>query len=201
MGEKIPPKFTFDEDENEDVRKKKLSDLSFEEIVERGELKREGEVEKVSVRLIPTIICASVFYLRKKDERIKTQASVQLYGTALGISCIQTHPGIKDIEAVKKTGVESGSLSDLLSHFAPHHYDWAPPLNLYSPRGGIMVARWVGGAITDLGAILGLTKPMMTMLALMAGLARSNQWLSPGLRDPLVVEAERFKRWIDGIAK
>lgn len=203
MGPKIKPIFLLangKEPVRKDSNERLVRDLSLEELVEGRNLKLSEETERVAVRHIPTLIFASVYYLRRKHERIKLLSQVQVYGTMLGASCIESQPSIKRIERAKRAGVESGSVADLLTHFIPHHYEWSPPFALCTARASITVTKWANGVMTDLSATFGLTRPMMAMLVLMIGLSKSERWLPPGLRSPLLAESERFTHWIEGMA-
>ena len=100
-------------------REDRICDLSFEELADHGRSQSidTKEIERITIRQYPKLVGAPVFYLRKKHQRLQTLGSVQYFATMLGASVIQSNPLVKEIDHLRRLGVESGEVNDILNSF------------------------------------------------------------------------------------
>lgn len=203
MGIKVKPIFfnpdlhAEEDDCSQHDEKLRLRELSYEEVVERG-YRQPRQLDRITVHKYPKELGGSVYCLRRKHQHLRGIGDVQCFGTMLGVSIIEAGEILREIDHLRKSRIASGRIIDLITHIRTRHYEWGPTFEeLWIPKATIATLDWVSGALTDLSAILNLSKPTVTLIALTIGLSRSERWLSEGLREPLVKERERFDRWLN----
>jgi hypothetical protein len=190
----VRPCFNNEEFDNDE----RVSDLSFETLVDRGYSETESkEIERITIRNFPKRVAVAVFYLNKKHRNIQTLSRVQCFATMLGVNIIQANSIIKKIEHSRKMGIESGRIEDILNHFPDYYFEWGTSFRGFTiPKVTISVFKWVSGCLTDLGSILGIAKSTVALISLVIGLSESKKWLTKGLRNPLLDEVANFDKWL-----
>lgn len=190
---KIKPAFSSNGyDESKD------SPPSLEDIV-TWDLSRE-EIEKsqrVSIRRVPEIIKSTSLFLKKKHENLYSLSQVTRYGTKLGAMVLQKAIPSKEIRSHWKKAYINGDAMKRMKLCSTVIYDFGFRLGLPLPQiTTCYVFRWTAGLIDDFSQSLGLSASAITILMLLAGFSRSENWIPPEYKDLFTQEIKHFEGWI-----
>ncbi|MCP4610025.1 MAG: hypothetical protein GY845_15060 [Planctomycetes bacterium] len=146
---------------------------------------------RVSINSCPQMIRESVLWLKKKHKDLNSSSSVTRYATRNGITVIQRIPEIKTIRVERRKAYEAEDRLRLMN-FSGHTYDFGHRLSVNNVALKCSVFTWVDGAIVDIADDLGLPASTIALLALVAGLAQSVNWIPRNHKAPMIAEINRF---------
>ncbi len=149
--------------------------------------------ERISINNCPQMLKESLWFLKRKQKSINNLSSVTRYVTRNGLAVVQRMPEIKTIRTERKKLYEAGDEFHLMK-FSDYHYDFGHRLSVNNVALKCSLFTWVDGAIVDIADDLGLPASTIALLALVAGLAQSVNWIPRNHKSPMINEINRFHR-------
>jgi hypothetical protein len=168
---------------------------SLEEEVEAGdawERKQPNWTLRVPINRCPQLVKETVWWLKRKHGRLTTGASVTRYVTRAGIKVIQQMEEIKSLrEKHRHAYLEGDELARM--RYLGHRYDFGHRISYQNVYLSCWAFNWVDGVVSDIADDLGLPASTMAVIALIAGLAQSVDWVPERHRQ--VFEQETIHFW------
>jgi hypothetical protein len=168
---------------------------SLEEEVEAGdawEQKESNWTLRVSINRCPQLVKETLWWLKRKHSRLTTGASVTRYVTRAGIKVIQQMEEIKELREKHRQAYLVGDELTRM-RYLDHRYDFGHRISHQNVYLSCWVFNWVDGAISDIADDVGLPASTMAVIALIAGLAQSVDWVPERHRQ--VFERETIYFW------
>jgi hypothetical protein len=153
-----------------------LEDLTLEEALQRGETRRDREMDltRVSVHSYPAVLQGSVY--RLKPNARGGEPGVLRLATKLGARLIQSLPEIRQLDELKTAQMPTPfSPWEWAATFASRRYELRGAIFVQpGPRRSVPLFGWVHGLLSELASITSLPASQITVLAIVAAISRSN---------------------------
>ena len=172
----------------------KFGEDSFEYFVLNHEDIKEGLL-KMTVYL-PARVTESIKYLRRNyHSLLQTNTQTSRYLCRCGIKTIQQIPEIREIGKLSnKLYLQDANDQILFDYFNNNGYSHS--LGLGRRKFCLLLPKWLVGNISEIALEIGMPAYKIALLCLVAGIAKSEQWIPRSHHKRAGQEIERFQKWL-----
>jgi hypothetical protein len=166
---------------------------TLEEIVKSD--RDNDESERISISRCPALIKSTFWFLKSKDEHLRTEAKTTRCLTKAGLQILQNIPGLSSIrEQRRRVHLEGNDLERL--YWMNQDYSISNRLLVCGVKSTCYLFKRVLGALSNIASDLGIPTSTVVTLTLLAGMGTSEKWVPKRDKDRALAEIKRFVEWV-----
>ena len=166
---------------------------TLEEIVQWN--RDDDESGRISISRCPELIKSTVWFLKSKDENLRTEAKTTRCLTKAGLQILQSIPGLPSIKEQRRRIYLAGNdLERLL--FMNQDFSINNRLLICAVKSTCYLFQRVLGALSNIASDLGIPASTVVTLALLAGMVTSEKWVPTRDKGRALEEVQRFVEWV-----
>lgn len=180
-----------------------LRGRTLEEVIASGESEEEkgNPLERISANSMPQWLASVLLNLKRKHPNVPSVASVERLTAKLGVAVVRDRfePAIAEIQALRTRVYQLGDQLLLKRVYRSGGYELSETVGTVYRKCSLR--EWTVGAISD-GLVdpLGVPHSTAALIALIAGVSRSQTWVPRAWTQLAARELDHFGRYLTGEA-
>ena len=176
-----------------------LRGRTLEEVIANGESDEEKgkPLERISLNSMPQWLASGLLNLKRKHQNVPSVASVERLTAKLGVAVVRYRfePAIVDIQALRTRVYQLGDQLLLKRVYRSGDYELSETVGTVYRKCSLR--EWTVGAISD-GLVdpLGLPHSTAALIALIAGVSRSQTWVPRAWTQLADRELDHFGKYL-----